>query len=185
MSNPTPSHKTLRFNVGFILKEGAGYSRTISFDEPGSILAEDTLLNHLKGVVRLTRTPQGILAQGEMTAEVSAECVRCLKPFDLPFTFEISELFVPVDLMDRVADPSAEEPYIIDEAAFIDLTPLIREEGILAVPIQALCTSDCKGLCPQCGQNLNEGACDCQHDSVDPRLAPLRVWLDKEKRNSP
>jgi uncharacterized protein len=57
---------------------------------------------------------------------------------------------------------------------------LLREEAILAIPMGALCRPDCAGLCPQCGQNWNEGPCDCEQDEIDPRFAALREHRDKE-----
>jgi uncharacterized protein len=49
----------------------------------------------------------------------------------------------------------------------------VREEIILSIPMKAVCSETCKGLCPECGQNLNEGQCDCVVERIDPRLAPL------------
>jgi uncharacterized protein len=56
----------------------------------------------------------------------------------------------------------------------IDLDPLVREQVLLAVPMHAVCTEDCRGLCGTCGQDLNEGQCDCARGQVDPRLAALK-----------
>jgi uncharacterized protein len=56
----------------------------------------------------------------------------------------------------------------------IDLTHLIMEQFQLALPMKALCMEACKGLCPQCGTNLNTGACDCNVKWEDPRLAALK-----------
>jgi uncharacterized protein len=56
----------------------------------------------------------------------------------------------------------------------IDLDPLVREQVLLALPMHAVCRDDCKGLCGQCGKNLNEGQCGCVGTQVDPRLAVLK-----------
>ncbi len=160
--------RLLRLNVGFLLKESAGYSRDFDFDEPGTLLAEDVVISHLLGKLRLTRTPQGILVQGTLEAKTGTECTRCLKPLLYTFQVELSELFT--------LDNSG--AYVIDDGDTIDLTPILREEGILSVPMQVLCNPDCKGLCPECGCNLNEGSCDCVSESIDPRLALLRTLLE-------
>jgi uncharacterized protein len=64
-----------------------------------------------------------------------------------------------------------------DEEVFdgktIDLDPIVREQVLLALPMNAVCREDCKGLCAQCGQNLNEKQCGCEKKVIDPRLAPL------------
>jgi uncharacterized protein len=169
-----PDYRLLRLQVGFLLKEGAGYSREVSIDIPGSFVAEDTNLSNLNGTLRLTRTPQGVLLQGTLAASIAAECVRCLSPAELPFEVSFSDLF----LNPNTADPDPETYHVIDEGGFIDLTPIVREEAILAMPIQPLCSPDCKGLCPECGTNLNTGTCDCEQERFDPRLAPLRALLD-------
>ncbi len=166
--------RLLRLNVGFLLKEGAGYSRDIEFDEAGPILAEEVELVSLQGTLRLTRTPQGILVKGILSAKTATECVRCLSPISHPFAVEISELFA------LPTSPHAEaSQFLIDEGFFIDLRPILREEAILAIPIHMVCSPDCKGLCPHCGQNLNQGTCSCESDHIDPRLAALRALLDE------
>lgn len=170
----------LRINVGFLLSQGAGYTRTVTFDRPGSIKVDDFLITDLAGDLRLTRTPRGVLVQGTLEAKTRLECVRCLTAFEFPYEVELSELFIPIERFIREeADPLDDEPNIINEEGFIDLAPIVREEGILAIPMQALCKPDCKGLCAQCGQNLNEGTCECETEPIDPRLAPLRALLEE------
>jgi uncharacterized protein len=183
VTHPASANQLLRLNVGFLLKEGAGYSRDIDFDYPGLLRAEDATINYLHGRVRLTRTPQGILVQGALHARTPVECVRCLKPVDLDFDVELSELFRTSELSPSNGSPLSED-YNVDDGDYIDLTPIVREEALLAVPIQVLCSRDCKGLCAQCGQDLNEGSCGCEADSIDPRLAPLRKLLLDEWRNT-
>lgn len=161
-------NRLLRLNVGFLLKESAGYSREFTFDEPGTLPAEDVAISHLLGKLRLTRTPQGILVQGTLEAKTAIECTRCLTPLLYTFQVELSELFAL----------NGSGAYVIDDGDTIDLTPILREEGILSIPMQVLCKPDCKGLCPECGHNLNEGSCDCVRDSIDPRLTLLRTLLE-------
>jgi uncharacterized protein len=174
VSNPISDNRILYLNVGFLLAKSAGYSREISFDHPEPIRAEDVIINHLHGSLRLTRTPQGILMQGRLQAQTPVECVRCLRPFEQTYEVEISELFVL-----STVNSSNTDPYVINEGGIIDLTPIVREEGILAVPMQVLCSPGCKGLCAECGADLNEGPCGCEEDPIDPRLASLRMLLKK------
>jgi uncharacterized protein len=80
-----------------------------------------------------------------------------------------------IELEDGDEPPVTEDdldvyPYDEDQ---VDLEPLLREQVILAVPFAPLCREDCKGLCSQCGSDLNEGACDCP-PLIDPRLAALK-----------
>ena len=60
----------------------------------------------------------------------------------------------------------------------LDLDELVSADVVLSLPAKFLCEPDCKGLCPQCGKNLNEGECDCKHSHVDPRLEALKQLLE-------
>jgi uncharacterized protein len=70
---------------------------------------------------------------------------------------------------------SGEAPLITMDT--IDLGPVVHEAVVLAEPMRVLCAPDCRGLCPQCGKDLNEGPCGCTDDDQDPRLAPLAKLL--------
>lgn len=171
-------NQLLMLNVGFLLKEGAGYSREFAFDEPGAVHAEDVELSKLRGALRLSRTPQGLVLQGVLRAQLSVQCVRCLTPCEVEIGVPFEELFI------LPSNPEAHDPqnlYVIDEGGFIDLAPIVREEAIVSVPLQVFCRPDCKGLCPQCGNNWNAGPCDCSPDEVNPRLAALLGLLDAKK----
>jgi len=176
---PRSDPRVLNLNVGFLLKEGAGYTRKFPFDEPGELRVADVTIHGLHGTLRLTRTPQGIVVQGALRAYRTVGCVRCLTPCDIPFEAPFEELFL------LPSNPESSNPdnqqYVIDEGGTIDLIPIMREEAIVSVPIQVLCRSDCKGLCADCGQNRNETACDCSYEIVDSRMESLRALLDDPK----
>ena len=74
-----------------------------------------------------------------------------------------------------------DDVYIVDQRYFeLGVEDFVREDIFLALPTKFLCREDCKGLCPQCGKNLNDGSCSCKKP-VDPRLAVLQQLLDKEE----
>ncbi len=106
--------------------------------------------------------------EAEAAVTIEALCARCLKPVTHDFRFPIREQFS--------ASKTGEElvPLKNDE---IDLAPLAEQFFYLALPIRFLCREDCKGLCPNCGQNLNEAACSCDNEEIDPRLAALKAFL--------
>jgi len=167
------NNRVLKLNVGFLLAEGVGYQRDIALDLPRVRLADDLTLDFLKGTLRLSRNSRGILVQGDLESHVSSECARCLQEIFVPVTLDVEELFT--------YPPSSDSAYSVDDTGILDLAPLLREEAFLAVPMTALCRPDCAGLCPECGKNLNEGTCDCERDTIDPRLAVLRLQLDDEE----
>jgi uncharacterized protein len=166
-SSKIPGSRVLRLNVGFLLKEGIGFSREFTFDEPSVALSDDLTVHNLQGSVTFTRTPQGLYSQGQLRATVDYECSRCLTDFDQPVSVRLAELY---HYPPESAPPG--EPSIGDDV-HLDLTPVVREDFVVSIPIRALCRPDCKGLCPQCGANWNEGPCDCRDDEIDPRLAVL------------
>src|SRR5215831_18692981 len=83
--------RVLRLNVGFLLKEGIGYSREMGFDEPMVQVSDDLTVQNLTGSVTLTRTPQGLYVQGRLTGLIDNECARCLDTFDQPISARLGE----------------------------------------------------------------------------------------------
>lgn len=114
--------------------------------------------------LRLESLSDGITVNGTATFGVRGECRRCLRPIDDDVTVAISELFQVT-----VQDPDA-YPIEQDQAP---LLPMVRENILLAVPLAPLCRTDCAGLCPVCGRDLNEGGCDCPAPIVDERWSAL------------
>ncbi len=165
-------HLLLRLNVGFILKENLGYSREFSFSEPEAEVSQDLSVQNLRGAITITRTPQGLYTQGQLQATAGAECVRCLSEFQQAVSARIGELFF------YPPESAPEGAASVGEDGHLELRPLVREDFLLSMPIRTLCQPSCQGLCPICGQNWNDGDCDCETDQGDPRLAELRHLLD-------
>jgi uncharacterized protein len=162
----------LRFNFGYLLKADLGTRRTIELDYPTIQVGDDVTLTPLKGKIEAIRNSEGIYIRGELFSHIEAECARCLDTLDLPITFQLDDLFhYPPSTAD-------DGEFSVGEDAFIDLAPLVRQLSLLEIPMQPFCQADCKGLCVKCGQNLNEGACDCRTDEIDPRFEALRSLLE-------
>ncbi len=90
----------------------------------------------------------------KIDATIHLDCSRCLEEFTAPKSLEI-KLNLPIE--NKASGPTGRRP-----AGVIDLTDNLREEIILNYPLKPLCRSDCLGLCPTCGQNLNKGKCNCK-----------------------
>ena len=117
---------------------------------------------------------------GTVTTELELPCSRCLEPFRLPVAAPFDLRYLPAsevstDAEREVGDEDLETSYYENDA--IDLNELLREQFYLALPMKPLCQDDCRGLCPQCGTNLNTDSCDCAPVWEDPRLAPLKNLL--------
>jgi uncharacterized protein len=166
------SNNPFLLNVGFIVHQTVGYSRKFPFEFPAVFLPPDTSLEGLNGCVQVTRTAQGLLVQVELEADSLVECGRCLTEFQQHLAIDFAELYA------FSLKTVTESGLILPENGKIDLAPLVREEMQLAIPINPVCQPDCKGLCPVCGENLNETTCDHSQDEIDPRLDKLRSLLE-------
>lgn len=159
----------MRLNVGFLLHESIGYHRTFDFDHPNVQVSDDLDVADLLGSIRMTRTAQGLYANGHLAAVAGAECVRCLSPYGQALALDLDDLFV------FPPAKATESLLSIPETGLLDLNPLVREYFLLAFPLQPLCRPDCRGLCPECGANLNETACGHAPALNDPRWVVLRA----------
>ena len=115
---------------------------------------------------------------GHVSAELALTCSRCVEPFTLPVSGAFDLRFVP--RTENVGEGEREVREDDLSTAFydaeqIDLRELIIEQLQLALPMKPLCREDCRGLCAQCGTNLNMGACSCSEKWEDPRLAALKA----------
>jgi uncharacterized protein len=162
----------MRYRVSGLLRAEIGVQWRLAIDEPQRHLGADLTVDFLRGQLSLTRTDQHILVAGLLKSAITAECVRCLDAFRLPLQIQIEEMFA-LNPGPRVADPA----YVVDLDGSIDLTYPVREHILLTQPIKPVCRPDCKGLCINCGKNLNEGPCECDDESIDPRLAALKALL--------
>jgi uncharacterized protein len=126
-----------------------------------------------------------VFASGRMSGHVHVACSRCLEPMKLAFDEALRVTFLPMAELPRQDEPAAEEEEGVAiteddldlfgyDGETVDLEPLVREQFVLAVPYAPLCSEDCRGLCPQCGINRNQGTCECEAPG-DPRLAGLKA----------
>lgn len=167
------SRKPFRLNVGFIVHEEVGFTRNFIFEEERAELGDLTLRN-LTGKADISRTPQGLLVQAGFRGETGLECVRCLREFEHSLAWELTELYA----FDQRSVTDA--GLILPETAQIDLASLIREYALLEIPINPLCKADCKGLCPICGENLNERDCGHHPERNDSPFAALKDLLQDQ-----
>ena len=157
----------LKYNVALLLKPEVGTTLGLDVDEVNQTLG-DLKVHYVRGQLLFTRTNRGALAKGQFITELETDCARCLEPFPLTLNVPLEEMFS--------FSPASDPVYFIDEG-WLDLRQPLREQIMLAMPMHPLCRPGCKGLCPNCGQNLNEGPCQCSAEEIDPRLAVLKKLL--------
>jgi uncharacterized protein len=119
---------------------------------------------------------------GHLRTELELTCSRCLEPYRFAIDADFDQRYLPAaaastDPDREVQEDDLETSYYSDDQ--IDLGELMREQFYLALPMKPLCRDDCRGLCPQCGTNLNTGTCDCSPAWEDPRLAALKAIKGK------
>jgi uncharacterized protein len=162
----------MRFNVSHLVKAPIGARDSVHLDVGTVTLGGDLALHYLRGDISLTRTTDGLLVEGLLDTALDGECVRCLEALSFPLMVQLDDLiFALPQASSKVSE------YRILEYGWIDATLALREQILLNIPQSLLCRPDCRGLCSQCGQDLNNGTCDCEEQTIDPRLDVLRDLL--------
>ncbi|MHB1022558.1 MAG: YceD family protein [Acidobacteriaceae bacterium] len=126
------------------------------------------------------RGPRDIVNDIRLRASYSARfevpCARCVEPVEHSLSGEFDLIFRPVgvdgDASERAISPAETEIGYYQESGLL-LEDVLREQVLLSLPARTLCKPDCKGLCPRCGQNLNQETCNCETASADPRWNAL------------
>jgi len=170
----------VRIEVENLTPAGEAFANTYG---PGQLALEDERLR-LTGETRVegraSRKGEEVRLRGRVTAEAEVYCDRCLKPVAAPLEVEFETAFIPAarevvktENVELLPDELGLAAY---EGDAVDLDDLVREQLLLSVPSRALCREDCRGLCPTCGADLNEGGCGCARTETDPRWAALAEW---------
>ena len=168
------------YNVAQLLKEPVGSPRRYPVSEEVEFPGEEWGPLRAEGEVSLLRTPRGILVQAGIRTALAEQCGRCLEPYTQEITAEIEEEFLPITDVNTglpLRLPRDEETFLIDERHLLDLTEALRQAVWVSRPLQCLCRPECPGFCPECGQDLNRGACGCAQAPGDPRWEQLKKLL--------
>lgn len=180
------NNNDLVFNVAQLLKATVGSTRnlelqasTLPLDEHNGdielLRAHDVL-----GKARLTRLSDNVLVQGEVEANVTLECSRCLEQFAAPVEGTLEEQYQPTLDVDtglpvqRVVGQDDDAVFQIGANHLLDLSEPVRQALLVALPMKPLCKEDCAGICPECGANCNETPCGHENETTDHRWASLQ-----------
>lgn len=173
------------YNVAQLLKSPIGSTLDVELNNEDRLELHDEeaqLAGPINGHVRLHHTNQGIYAEGTAYVPVHLACTRCLKDFTTTLALPLREEFYPtIDVETGLPAhaPESETAFPIDEHHQVDLREAIRQNLVLAIPMQTLCTEQCKGLCPVCGRDLNTEPHTHAEETQDERFASLRGLLDE------
>jgi len=169
----------LVWNVAGLLSDEPGSTRDYEVAGATIDLGDDLrLAEPIEGRVRLARTNRGLIVNATFDTAIEAQCSRCLRDIEVPVEVSIEEEALPsIDIHTGAAippEPGADEPLRLTDHHELDLETAVREAIQLAEPIAPLCRADCPGLCPVCGERLEDGTHDHPTDDIDPRLEALR-----------
>ena len=138
-------------------------------------LAEGSLVFHGE----MENLDRVIKISGNVACVLRGNCDRCGEDVTTPLNCEFVESFT--NLEEKADEEAEKEEEMIHffEGDVIDLLPYVEQAIFLNTPMKTLCREDCKGLCPECGINLNENECSCNKSPIDPRFAVLADLLNK------
>ncbi len=138
------------------------------------------LLRPVEATLHFRRTPTGVWVRGQISSDLQLHCSRCFELFTLPvregFEVEYRKPLARGGEEERELAPDELDVNFFDGVT-INLAALVRENVLLALPVQPLCDEGCRGLCPRCGVNLNMGICPCSPIRRDPRWRKLESLL--------
>ncbi|MPN36318.1 hypothetical protein SDC9_183827 [bioreactor metagenome] len=124
----------------------------------------------------LVNTGRLLEVSGTIHTVAHYQCDRCLDDFhtnvEIPFFEQFQE--------SEMSETNNEDEIVYFQGDEIDISELVRESILLAQPINTVCSEDCRGLCIKCGSNLNRSDCSCDRHIVDPRLAELQKFFNKD-----
>lgn len=158
----------MRISIGDLLA-GRRVAQTVAFCEHLEPPAEDvSLIRPVEGELLLTRAGRAVALRGRLHTVLGLLCGACLARFEQPLDFPVAEEFGRASAAtgepSRAAAELDAEDFVVkvgpDES--VDLTEVVRQHLILAVPISPRCREGCPGLCPECGADLNAGPCGCR-----------------------
>ncbi len=117
-----------------------------------------------------------VLLDIDISYTIQKPCDRCMETASSSCSHHSSYIIVTV-----LNEDDQDGRYILAENKLLDLGELVYSSVITEFPTKYLCSPDCKGLCPMCGQNLNKSGCSCEKKQTDPRLEVLRQLMDHEE----
>lgn len=172
----------MQYNVAQLLKEPVGSTRTYWVDEKDVSIDGEGRVD-VQGEVTFLWTHRSILVTGSLTTNLTGVCGRCLEPFEYDLSLELEEEYFPtIDINTGLPVEPPEEGFTLDQNHILDLAEAVRQSIVMATPMKLVCRAECKGLCPECGVNLNYTTCNCAAQTTDLRWAKLKVLaLPKER----
>ncbi|MBM3465774.1 MAG: DUF177 domain-containing protein [Armatimonadetes bacterium] len=176
----------MKVDIAEIRQGGAGAKSDFDYQGPLD-LVDLRFLGPVQLHLRLSNAGSRLLMQGELEGKVRVTCDRCAEDFEETLTVEIDEEYLPSASPEAAGhedDPWTDINVYQPEDTTVDVTEVLRQNTLAALPIQALCSEACQGLCASCGENLNKRQCSCERSSIDPRWQPLLKHMQQTEPSS-
>lgn len=167
-----------------------GMRSAVTLDQIGRSDPDLVYLAPIRGQVAFQNSGNLLLIDGRIATTLELTCGRCLKPVAWSVTIALEERFPIEEVLHPSAPPEeggdwdttvSSVVHLEAGKPILDLDELIRQQLITELPLQALCARECRGLCPRCGANRNEGECACAPDVAESPLAGLGALLTAER----
>lgn len=171
----------MRIEVESLDKAGKEFSHAYA---PGDLMFDDDAVRFVETVNltgRASRKNAEVSLRGKIVTRVEVACDRCQRNVSVPVNADFDMKYIPAqsgggEEAELQADDLDASVY---EEDAIDADELVREQVLLNLPMRSLCKEECRGLCAGCGADLNEEACSCGQQEIDPRWAALAALKEK------
>jgi uncharacterized protein len=169
-------------DVDRLPREGLKISQSFELFHDEIIEEDVVFLLPLHAEITVKKIGEEVYVKGKIKTLLSFICSRCLVPFEFPVDSLFDLVYLPEELeaaREELSGDDLETSYYYSRK--IDLKEVVLEQLNLTFPIKPLCSEACRGICPVCGKNINNGDCSCVTKDSDSRLEKLKIFL-KDKR---
>lgn len=172
----------MRLDVSELRKHADARVRRQFTVDPADLSGADGVVavSPLSAEAEAMSSGDGVLVRVRAKGLVTLQCSRCLEEFQAPVELVAEQEFTESALVGDDDEDEGDDSLPLPADGLIDLSAIVREAFFLWLPMKPLCRPDCRGLCPVCGKNLNEGTCGCSTEVIDPRLEKLRDLLGEK-----
>jgi uncharacterized protein len=146
-------------------------------------LTSDSVVFTVHGRLRVQKAASEVMIEGDLKAAAELQCSRCLKRFRSDMSIPVDVVYHPVDELKGDDHEIASEDLDLDfyTGDELDIDRLLKEQVALNIPMKPLCSEFCKGLCANCGADMNDGTCSCSVKITDSRFQELKKLLNERK----
>ena len=167
----------LSMELSNILSEGTSRHYTTRASALGIVDTEFSVVQPVEIDSQFYKVDQEVVVQGILRSAVRLTCSRCAEEFEQPLRVALTAVYLPLPAISsaRAQELEAGETDVYAYAeSVIDLTEMVRDKLLFAVPLQPHCIVGCKGLCPSCGANRNMISCQCAEEKLGSPFEPLK-----------